>query len=378
MAKTKIALIIRGFHRGGIERVFEEYYSHMDLSPYEIHIITNMENIPEVQEKFEKMGCIIHALSPMKGHRFSLKNIKEYDEIMKNGHFDVVHNNVPDNLFPLYFAKKYKVPKRILHSHNIYTEDFAKKKKIVADLYRLGFKMNASNATHLISVSRRAAESAFAKRASEAVLLKNAITIDKFAFNSAVREVIRAQLGIGEGQILFGHVGRYETNQKNQEFVLELYKEILKKYANSKLVMLGDGSRRQEFVDMAKELGISEQVVFTGNVPNVNEYLSAMDVYLFPSRKEGLPVAGVEAQASGVKCIFSDRIPEEAYVVKDLIVLSIDGDLAITNWLEAVDRVVEQIGTENVANRLDVVSQINAAGFSIDDQVLKLKELYQV
>lgn len=375
--KIKVALIIRGFHSGGIEKVFETYYSHMDLSPYEIHIVTNMKNMADRQEIFEKMGCIVHPLSPMSGHRMKWKNIKEYKKLFKEESFDVVHNNVPDNLIPLFFAKRYGVPVRILHAHNMYTEDFSTKNRIVAVLFRKGFVLNASNATKLVAVSGLAAEAAFAEKRGEATILKNAINLDKFAFDKNARAKIKNQLGITDKEVLFGHIGRYENNQKNQEFVLTLFRKVVDEYDNCKLVMIGEGVRRGEFMDMAKSLQISEKVVFTGAVPNVNEYLSAMDIYLFPSRKEGFGIAGVEAQTSGVKCIFSDKIPEEARVTNDLIVLEMKGEQAVSAWMEQVERLLPTVLMRGESERRSTLEQVKAAGFDIRTQVKKLEALYQ-
>ena len=378
MKKTKIALVIRGFHSGGIERVFETYYSHMDLSPYEIHVVTNMKNMPDRQAIFEKMGCIVHPLSPMRGHKFTWKNIKEYRDLFKNGKFDIVHSNVPDNLLPLYFSKKYGVPIRILHAHNIYTDDFAAKKKIVAALYRKGFAINASNATKLIAVSRLAAVSAFADRSNEAIILRNAIDLEKFAFSPRSREKIREQLGVADDQILFGHVGRYENDQKNQEFVLGLFCRIAKAHENCRLVMIGEGPRRQEYMEMAQELGIDEKIVFTGAIPNVNEYLSAMDIFLFPSRKEGLGIACIEAQASGVASIFSNKIPKEAIITSDVTILGIEDENAIDDWLAHIEAMVPEVMDKDFIKRNAAQEYVKDAGFDIRSQAERLAGLYQM
>lgn len=374
--KIKIALIIRGFHNGGIEKVFENFYSHMNMENYEIHIITNMDNIPARVKIFEEMGCVIHPLSKMKGHRIKWRNIAEYRNLFRNEHFDVVHNNVPDNLLPLYFAKKYGVPVRILHAHNMYTEGYSQKNKLIAAIYIKGFALNTENATKLIAVSKKAADAAFGIRSRDALILKNAIDLEKFAFNQNARSKIRQHLRIDDKTILFGHVGRYEDNQKNQEFVLHLFKKVLEKYENCRLVMIGSGTRLEEFKEMAVQLDVEKYVTFTGAISNVNEYFSAMDIYLFPSRKEGLPVAGVEAQASGVRCIFSDKIPEETYITKELKVMEIDGAQAIDRWMKGIEDIIPDVLNSNKNNRTVAVEQVRIAGFDISMTANLLYNLY--
>ena len=375
--KIKIALVIRGFHSGGIEKVFETYFSHMDLELYEIHVVTNMKNIPERQKIFEEMGCKVHAFSDMQGHRFKFRNIKEYERLFKLERFDIVHSNVPDNLFPLYFAKKNNVPLRILHAHNAYTDGFDKKSSLISWLYRKGFAFNVFNANCLLAVSQKAAKAAFADKSEKAVILKNAIDLEEFAFNQESRNKIRKQLGIQAYEILLGHVGRYENANKNQEFVLNLFKIILEKHSNCKLVMIGEGKRRQKFMDMAKELGIAEKTIFTGAILNVNEYLSAMDIFVAPSRKEGFMIAGIEAQTSGVKCILSDNTPEEVYVLKDLSVLPIIGKNALDQWVKQVEKLLPEILNRDVNDRFAALDQVRVAGFDINEQALSLKAIYQ-
>lgn len=364
--KIKIALFIRGFHNGGIEKVFELYYSHMNLSPFEIHVITHMENDPIREKIFTDMGCIIHPLSKVHGHKLTKKNFREYKKLFENNSFDVVHNNMPENLLPLFFAKRYGVEGRILHAHNIYTAGYEKKNPIMATLFRMGFSYNASQASTLIGVSKDAAKSAFGKKnVKKVILLPNAINIEKYSFNPEVRMQYRDMLQLGDS-FVFGHVGRYENDQKNQEFVLNLFAEFLKKNKNSRLLMIGNGKRLPEYKMLVQELGIEDKVIFTGNVQNVSDYMQAMDMFLFPSRKEGLGVVLIEAQATGMYCIASNAVPEEAKVTRNVKFLDID-DVSI--W---IDEICEHMNDERKYTMKDIVE----AGYDIHVQAHKLENLY--
>lgn len=366
--KIKIALIIRGFHNGGIEKVFESYYSHMDLSPFEIHIVTHMKNDELKKKIFTDMGCQIHEFSKLHGHKLTLKNIKEYKELFKKYQFDVVHNNMPDNLLPLWFAKKKKVPCRILHAHNIYTAGYEKKNPLVAKLFMAGFAMNTSKANVLLGVSKDAARSAFGeKHVNDAVILPNAIETDKFVFNQEIRSKMRSKLGIDD-KFVIGHIGRYENDQKNQEFVLETLKQVLKMKPDASMLMIGDGKRLDEFKKMAVDLGVDDNVIFTGNVPNVQDYFQAMDIFVLPSRKEGLGIVAVEAQASGLYCLVSDRVPEEAKVTDNIKFLSIDN--GVGDWVENLINHKDYI-------RADMSSEIKAKGYDIDSRSIELSKIYE-
>ena len=367
--KIKVAIVIRGFHNGGIEKVFESYLSHMDRSDFELHFVTHMKNLPEKKQLFTDMGCVVHELSPLRGHRLTARNLREYRQLFAENQFDVVHNNVPDNLLPLLFAKQKKVPCRILHAHNIYTAGYEKKNPLVAKLFKMGFAFNTANATDLVSVSKDAALSAFGeKRAADAVLLPNAIKTRRFAFNPQVREEMRRSLGVEDSYVV-GHIGRYETEQKNQEFVLESFRQLLTLQPDSRLVMIGDGARLETFRAMAADLGIADRVNFTGNIVNVPDCLQAMDVFVLPSRKEGLGIVAVEAQAAGLYCLLSDKVPAEAAVTQNAEFLPID-DAAV--WGRALS---ERRGKLPV--REGMAQAVADAGYDISAQAEKLADLYR-
>ncbi len=402
--KKRIALFIRGFHHGGIEKVFESYFTHMDLSPFEIHVITHLENDPARAEVFRSMGCIIHELSPVHGHKLTTRNLKEYRALFKNNAFDVVHNNMPENLLPLHFAKKTNVPVRILHAHNNYRANWKSKNLLKQKAFAAGFALNAAQATHPIAVSRVAAESAFgAKHAQQAFLLPNAIDVRHFAFNEEMREKMRSELGISN-KICLGHVGRYENDAKNQEFVLHVFHDYLAVNPQAHLLMIGDGPLRGQYEELACCLGIKGQVTFTGAVKNVADYLQAMDVFLLPSRKEGFGIVALEAQACGLPCLVSTQVPQEVAVTS--LVSFLDIDQGTEEWINTLTSLFDRapapdpssaaepssnpateqttspapspaLPGQNKGNRLEFNQQVLQAGYDITQNASLLSNLYR-
>ncbi len=409
-SKKRIALFIRGFHHGGIEKVFESYFTHMDLSPFEIHVITHLENDPARMETFCSMGCIIHELSPVHGHKLTKHNLEEYRALFKNNAFDVVHNNMPENLLPLHFAKKAGVPVRILHAHSNYRANWKRRNLLMQKVFATGFALNAAQATHLIAVSRVAAESAFgAKRAQQAFLLPNAIDVHHFAFNKEMREKLRSELGI-DNRVCLGHVGRYENDAKNQEFVLHVFRDYLAVNPQAHLLMVGDGPLRGRYEELARNLDIEDQVTFTGALKNVADYLQAMDAFLLPSRKEGFGIVALEAQACGLPCLVSTQVPQEVAVTS--LVRFLDVDQGTTAWVDTLasilapapelclapttkpssaassssDPTTEQVTSptsspaylkQNTGSRLDFNQQVLQAGYDITQNASLLSNLYR-
>lgn len=365
--KRPIAVFIRGFHNGGIEKVFETYFTHMDLSEYDIHVVTHMANDSTRKAIFEELGCTIHEFSRLRGSKLTRQNLKEYKELFGRYNFDIVHNNMPDNMLPLLFAKAKKVPIRILHAHNVYIAALEKRLPLVAIVYKMGFFINAAQATVLIGVSEDAAISTFGrKNRRRSIILPNAIEVHQFEYDEAVRKTVRKRMGL-EGSLCIGHVGRYESDVKNQEFLLDILFKLKVLRPEAKLLLIGDGPKRVECEARAHELGLDDSVSFLGAVPNVCDYLQAMDVFVLPSRKEGLGIVAVEAQASGLRCLLSDRVPHEAKILDDVEFLSID---------QGVDEWVEKIAANVAHSRTGAAYAVINAGYDIDMQANKLAEIY--
>lgn len=369
MKKVKICHFILGFHNGGVEKVIENYFSNMDRTKFELHIVTHIPPDLKRQKVFENMGFIIHRLSYVQGHKISKKNLAEYAELFRNYKFDIVHNHFPENLLPLLFARKYKVKVRILHSHGDYENAFAKKSKLVKQIYGMGLKFNTMNATHYFACGQRAAETVFGKKnllKGKIKIVNNAINIERFKYDIEKRLKIREELLLGDSFTL-GHVGRYEdVKQKNQKLVLEIFKEVLKSIPDAKLIMLGDGEEHKKIVELSEKMGIKGNIIFTGAVPNVPDYLLAMDVFVFPSKFEGFSVATTEAQCSGLPGVMSDTI-SEMDILGMFDILSLNQP--VSDWAAAVI-------SKREYNRTDQSEVIREKGYDIKLEAKKLEEFY--
>lgn len=99
--------------------------------------------------------------------------------------------------------------------------------------------------------------------------------------------------------------------QKNHKFLIDVFAEILKSKNDCVLLLIGMGEKLDDIKKYVEKLGLNDHIRFLGNRADVGELYQAMDVFVMPSLFEGLPVVGVEAQFSGLPCIFSDKVPEE-------------------------------------------------------------------
>ena len=145
-------------------------------------------------------------------------------------------------------------------------------------------------------------------------IIKNGIDVDKFKYDEVKRSKVRKELNFSDNDIVIGHVGRF-CYQKNHPFLVKVFKEVIKENSNYRLLMVGIGPNEGKIKKLIKELKLEEYCIFYGASSNVSKLYQAMDIFLLPSKFEGLPIVGVEAQASGLPVIFSDKITRGAKII---------------------------------------------------------------
>lgn len=197
-------------------------------------------------------------------------------------------------------------------------------------------------------------------------VLNNAIACERYTYNAEVRERVRQQLDLSD-KLVIGHIGRTDIIQKNHPFILKVFAEIYRKNNNARLMLVG-AERTNETNALCNEYGINDAVMFLGVRNDVNELLQAMDVFVFPSTDEGLPVSVVEAQAAGLPVLMSASVTNEVLVTDEAITMSLDEPA--DKW---ADRVIELSGLERKNN----FELMKSAGWNIYDVSKTLVEYYR-
>ena len=155
---------------------------------------------------------------------------------------------------------------------------------------------------------------------------------------------------------------------KNQAFLLEVLPLLLEREPRIRLLLIGDGEDRPMLESKTRELGIRSQVIFTGSVSHTADYLSAMDVFLFPSHFEGMPLALLEAQANGLPCVVSDTIPQDVFCTDLIHPLSLSAP--VSEWCNTILNL----------QRTDPIryqQQLLSSEFSAEQSVAKILTLYK-
>lgn len=276
-----------------------------------------------------KGNRIIHIPSPVYSRRKFFKNLLK---IMKTEEFDAVHCHTMYSSGTVMLAAKLRgIPCRVSHSHT--SKDEAKQtftRKAYKGLMRFLIKTcgNVYLACGLDAGNELYGEEWFAAHGE---IIKNGIDISKYAYSEDSAKRIRAEFDLTDSFVI-GHIGHY-VNVKNQAFLIQMMPDIVRLKPNAKLLMFGEGDDRAKLDALIKQLHMEDHARLMGNANNIHEVLSAFDVFAFPSLYEGTPLSLIEAQANGVPCIISDRIPNDACLTELITKLPID-DAEI--WIKSI------------------------------------------
>lgn len=293
---------------GGIESFLLNILEHMDLSHIELDIIVARKKSEFYMPRVHALGVDFIELSG--NPRRLWKNHTAFKEILRNKQYDIVYLNIYQALSLLYArdAKLTGITMRIAHSHNTALRKSATK-PLKLMIHNISKKLFMRYATEYWACSESAAHFMFPK-SSKYLYVPNGIEIERFVFQPERREQFRRELGIA-GRFVVGNVGRL-CYQKNQEFLLKVIYELHHNLPNVMLMLVGDGEDQANLKKEARNLGVESYVVFFGTTDDVPLLLWTMDVFVFPSRFEGLGIATIEAQAAGLPVLCSDRVPPEA------------------------------------------------------------------
>lgn len=277
--------------------------------------------------------------------------------------YKIIHSHMSElGYFAFREAERQGVPVRICHAHNAPHGFDAK--MIIRTYFK---KRMMPYLTHLFMCGEESGKWLYGeKNKSRFIMLNNAIDAAVYSFDASKREEMRRQLDLTD-ELVVGHVGRFNP-QKNHAFLLDIFAALLKKEPNAVLLLVGGGEGMPKNQAKAQELGIAERVRFFGVRSDVADLMQTMDVFVFPSLYEGLPVTMVEAQASGLPCIISDKVPLECILT--------DGLVNIMPLSASPEAWAEKILTMRAVPRTDRREEIAAHGFDISTEAVKLQEFY--
>lgn len=351
---------------GGIEALLMNVYRHIDRDKVQFDFMVHRPDHAFYENEIESLGGKIYRtpkFSPFPGQYQDFMRAVERI-LSEHPEYKVMHAHAELNLWPLMIAKKLGIPTRIAHSHN------AKTTVNLKYFFFLYEKARIKNyCTDMFMCSTPAGVWTFGQKtvdAGKVKFIKNGIETERFVFNEKVRAQKRSELSLGD-KFVVGHVGRF-MQQKNHTFLVDIFEQIHKKNPNSVLMLISDGRLMDEIKAKVRRLGLDDSVMFLGNRGDVNELMQAMDVFLFPSLWEGLPLTGIEAQTAGLPVVMSDVITDEVCITENTYMLSLNDCAEV--WADKVMSVCSNHIRKNVQK------QIIDAGFDIQTTADWLQNFY--
>ncbi len=363
MNPIRVLQVVYSMDAGGIETMVMNYYRNIDRNKVQFDFLLHCNFKSYYEPEIESLGGKIYRVPSY--HPKELlkckKALKQFFEEHKE--YKVVHSHINSyGAYVLSAAKKAGVPVRIAHSHTS-----GKFYKINATLpFRVYTRIKLKNKyTQLYACSPEAAE--FMAPAKPYTIVNNAVDVKRFSFNDNSRIMVRESLNIKDDDFVIGHVGRFSP-EKNHEFILAVFEEVLKLKPNSRLLLVGGGKLLEEARNMAADMGISDRIIFAGIRKDIPDLLCAMDAFLFPSKFEGFPVSFVEAQSSDLPCVISDTFSKTSIISDRVQVMSLEKSPEI--WAKTLNDIDISLP------RRDNSTLMVKAGLDIKSNVEKLQKVY--
>ncbi|MFI3328897.1 MAG: glycosyltransferase [bacterium] len=353
MDKIKILNVVSGMNNAGVENLIMTILRNIDLDKYQFDFVVHTSSECYFYPELKEMGCNIFVAP-----KFKIINSNSYKKWWKsfidNTNYDYIHAHMTSTA-GLYF--KYAVKnniKTIAHVHH--TSNGSGLKGLIKSFYE---KKCVKYADIKIACGKEAGEFLFKKNFQ---IIINGIDVEKYLFNENVRKDVRDNLSIKD-ELVVGHVGRF-NKVKNHSFLIDIFYEYHKKNINSKLLLVGDGGLKNDIVKKIEELSIENSVIFTGIVDNVTDYLMAMDCFILPSLHEGLSIAIIEAQTTGLNILASNTVTNDVKIISNFSFLQ----------LGRTEEWVNNISCSS--NREDSYNIIKDSEFNITTVIEKFEQIY--
>ena len=364
----KVLVLDTVMDRGGAETMIMNYMRNINRDEISFDFLTNRDYRAAYEDEIESLGGKIYHMCPqLPGHFHQYK--KEMKEFLKNHpEYIIIHSNLEERSYlPLKVAKKIGVPVRISHAHN---------RPLGFDIktlvrYYFRWRLKRVN-THMFACGYEAGDWLYGKKnRDKVIIMNNAIDAKDYSYDKNKSIEMKQKLGI-EGKTVIGHVGRFFA-QKNHSFLIDIFKSIHDKDSNTVLLLVGGGELDDALMNQmkqkVKDLRLEGCVQFLGVRDDVEDIFQAFDLFLLPSLFEGLPVTMIEAQAAGLPCVISDKVPVQCDITGNTKVVPLE--VSTDKWADVILGYIKQY------QRTDTFEKIKKAGFDIKENAKWLEEFYR-
>lgn len=346
----------------GISEIVLRYYNNMNKDKIRFDFIVPNDPNEKIKKFFYKNNSRYYV---EEGRKKIFKYYRSIKRIMQENKYDIVHvnGNSATMAVEMKAAKASGCKIRIAHTHNTKTEHYIIDKILRPILYK--------NTTTCFACGIDAGKKLYKNR--KFYVIPNGNNLDKFRFNTDQRRKYRKIYNFNN-EIVIGHVGRFEE-QKNHKYIVEIFKKVCLSNKKAKLILIGSGSKEKEIKDIIEKEKLEKNVVFTGEIRNVNEVINACDVMILPSKYEGLPLVAIEWQANGLPIIASNKISKEIDKTNTIKFYGIEQS-NIDEWTKEIEKIVFN---EKNRDKCSIVNceKLKEEGYDIKEDAKKLKQIYE-
>jgi len=310
---VRILHLLGAMMPAGIETWLMHVLRNIDRDLFHMDFMVHTESKAAFDDEINRLGSrVIPCSSVSHPVAYALRARRIFDD-----RYDIVHSHLHDfSGFVLAVAASSGVRVRIAHSHLAPPRDEALSRR--AYVAAMGWLIDRY-ATHGFACSKDAAASLFGddwQRHARWSLLYYGIDLSRFSEEVDVTR-IREELGVPVAATVIGNVARFEP-QKNHSLFIDIAEAVVRRIPDAHFLLVGEGELRPAISAEIARRHLSDRFTFTGLRMDVPRVLRAMDTFVLPSHFEGLPVALVEAQATGLRVVYSDAISSECEVIPQL------------------------------------------------------------
>ena len=355
---------------GGITKYALNNWKFIDKKRFQFDFATLSRQL-DFEEELIRQGCNVFHIQHT-AEADATKFYNEFRSILKQGHYDIVHLHTSfwKSLWAEHAILDDGSAKILLHAHNTNVQIGQANEHDIAMQQHINVRnsLNENDYDGYWACSRMAADFLYGNRIkrNRIQIMYNAIDLERFSFKKASRIQLRKELGIQESDFIVGHIGLF-LYQKNHEFLLRIFKKLTLLFPKLKLLLVGKGEQLEKCRQYVKESGLDNNVIFAGYREDVERVLCAFDLFVLPSRFEGLAFVLIEAQTNGLLCYASDTTSRESRISDNIEYLPLDEDV----W---IDKIVEAYRLKRP--RHDATAQIAQAGYDIRKQIKVVEQGY--
>ena len=352
--------------RGGAETMIMNLYRAIDRESVQFDFLVHETRTCDYDDEIEGLGGKLYRVPRFNGINGLSYRRAVRASLLDSGSHPIVHGHIGSSA-ALYLSEAKRAGRfAIAHSH---AQNFPASPSEYA--FRALSYPTRFVADYFFACSREAGIDRFGEKIVEGnafKILKNGIDLAPYTCDQSEHDSCKRLLGYDDDTVLVGHVGRL-TGVKNHPFLFKTFSAFKQMMPEARLVCVGRGPLEDKLKEQVFELGLGDSVDFLGVREDVPSLMKAFDGFVFPSLKEGLPVAAVEAQASGLPVLLSTGVSEDAVISGITERLPLSEGPAV--WAERLARLLDR-----GEPRRDRVDEVRRRGFDISDTARWLEEFY--